>query len=247
MLILSVGMPKSGSAWYYNLTNDLLVAGGCHDARMIRDRYNLHPILKYGTCNIQDPTDEKLQLLTSPPIGDHTFVVKTHAPPTEFLVGLIDQGSLKATYVYRDPRDTAVSGYEEGRKLREKGKVHRGVTRLETMTDAIQWSESWLKRSWDRWKNVKGVLRVKYEDLLANPQNELERLASFLCVEVESDVLKEIDHRWRPERLVPSKGKIPLHFNKGVAGRFRKAMNPEEQSYCQERIGPYLSEMGYLA
>ena len=36
MIILSVGMPRAGSGWDYNLTNDLMLANGAQDARQIR-------------------------------------------------------------------------------------------------------------------------------------------------------------------------------------------------------------------
>ena len=31
MIVLSAGMPKSGTAWYFNVTNDLLIAAGYAD------------------------------------------------------------------------------------------------------------------------------------------------------------------------------------------------------------------------
>jgi hypothetical protein len=32
MLVLSAGMPRAGSGWFYNLTHDLLLANGAQDA-----------------------------------------------------------------------------------------------------------------------------------------------------------------------------------------------------------------------
>ena len=59
MLILCAWMQKAGTAWYYSLTNDLLKAGGFHDANEIREKFELHSILKFNVCNIQQPTREK--------------------------------------------------------------------------------------------------------------------------------------------------------------------------------------------
>jgi hypothetical protein len=140
----------------------------------------------------------------------------------------------------------AVSGLEEGAKLRRKGKLHRAVTKLQTMEDAILWSESWVRKSWDHWKDVRGVLRVRYEDLLARPEAELKRLASFLSLRVEDGVVEQITDKWRPENLVSVGGEVPLHFNKGVAGRFLSVMSPEQQRLCLERWRPSLVEMGYF-
>ena len=52
MIILSVGMPRAGSGWYYNLTNDLILATGGQDARQIRKKYHLGRILTEVNCNI---------------------------------------------------------------------------------------------------------------------------------------------------------------------------------------------------
>jgi len=45
MLTFSVGMPRAGSGWYYNLTHDLVTATGGEDARLIRRRYHLGRVL----------------------------------------------------------------------------------------------------------------------------------------------------------------------------------------------------------
>ena len=244
MLVLSVGMPKSGSAWYFNLTNDLLIASGFQDVRAVREEFQLHSILKYNTCNVQDLTQEKLAVLTSPPIADCTFVVKTHCSPNEYLLRSIEDGLVKPTYIYRDPRDVAVSGFEEGQKLQRKGRYHRGVTKLRNIEDAIYWSRSWINMSWDQWKNVTGDFRVRYEDLLANTERELERLSRFLNVEISNRVLNDIIDRYKPERLI-SRQDNRLHFNKGISGRFRHIMNVKELRLCKSMFGSYLADMGY--
>ena len=45
-MILSVGMPRAGSGWYYNLTQDLVKASGGEDARIIRSlgQASDHPV-----------------------------------------------------------------------------------------------------------------------------------------------------------------------------------------------------------
>ncbi len=52
MLVLSVGIPKSGSGWYFNLKNDLLIAAGHQDVRDIRKKFNLESCMKYYNCNM---------------------------------------------------------------------------------------------------------------------------------------------------------------------------------------------------
>ena len=61
-LILSVGMPRAGSGWYYNLTHDLMVAAGFQDGREIRKRYHLESILSEVNCNVGALTPHRLFL-----------------------------------------------------------------------------------------------------------------------------------------------------------------------------------------
>lgn len=243
MIILSAGLPKSGSAWYFRITNEAVQAAGFQDANEIKERFNLHNILKFGTCNIQEPTSEKIRLLTTPPIDNYTFAVKTHFPPNSTLLNYMAQGRIKTTFIFRDPRDMAVSGYEAGQKLRKTGRRDL-FAKLTNVKEAIYWAETWLKRSWEKWRVAEGVLFVRYEDLLAHPMVELKRLCEFMNFNLDPTTLDQILDKWSADR-VKSAPKQILHFNKGTSGRYRTAMGPGELKLCRERLGPYLKDMGY--
>ena len=45
MMYLSVGMPRAGSGWHYNLIHDLMQTAGGIDTRIIREKYRLQKIL----------------------------------------------------------------------------------------------------------------------------------------------------------------------------------------------------------
>ncbi len=51
-MILSVGMPRAGTGWHYNLTQDLVIAAGGVDAKYIRARYGLKRFLTEVNCNL---------------------------------------------------------------------------------------------------------------------------------------------------------------------------------------------------
>ncbi|MDF1516265.1 MAG: hypothetical protein P1S60_20815, partial [Anaerolineae bacterium] len=82
MIIVSAAMVKSGSGWYYNMTNDLMVVGGHQDARYVRDKYHLNSIMRYSNCNIEYPILPIMMMLLIPHMQGHTFAVKTHQAPT---------------------------------------------------------------------------------------------------------------------------------------------------------------------
>jgi hypothetical protein len=57
MLVLSAGMPKSGSGYFYNIINELLVAsGGGKDARWVKQKRALDGLMRWHNNNIGTPT-----------------------------------------------------------------------------------------------------------------------------------------------------------------------------------------------
>ena len=115
MIVICVGMIKAGSAWYFNLANDLLVAAGHQDAREIRQRFHLHSALKHQDCLLAGHPASKLLLLIPHFLG-HTFAVKAHGAASIGRRLLVNSGIAKATYIYRDPRDVVVSAFERGQE-----------------------------------------------------------------------------------------------------------------------------------
>jgi hypothetical protein len=120
MIILSVGMPRAGSGWYYNLTHELALAGGFQDAHIIRQRYHLQRVLTEVNCNIGALTPRRLLGVLAPSLLGNTFVIKAHAGPTPFALRLIRRGQIRPTYIYRDPRDAMLSAYENGQRALQK-------------------------------------------------------------------------------------------------------------------------------
>ncbi len=245
MIILSVGLPKSGSAWYYYMTNDLVVAAGHDDSTHIKEKYNLHHILKFPTCNIQEPTAEKLDLLLKPPVIDSTFTVKTHFPPNDALLKYMNSGDIKVTLMIRDPRDIALSGFEAGVAMRYRGK--RGTfANITTLAEAIIWTERWLDKTWSTWKRIDGILKVKYEDVLLSPLHELNRLSDFLDFQIPKESLQAIASHWSKNSGAKKNPSIG-HFNKGISGRHRQAIRGADLALCRERLGEYIEAMGYVS
>ena len=244
MLVLSASLFKSGSAWFLYLVNDMMVSAGYSDNRMIRNKFDLK-FIKYDECNIQEPDFEKLRILTTSPVSNYSFVVKTHYPPNEYILKSLSEGKIKATYIYRDPRDVAVSGLEAGKRLRDRGIFER-FANLKTMEQAIAWSAGILRKNWEKWAGIEGVLCFKYEDLVKNTVGELLRLANFLEIKVKEDKIKEIIKNHSSKNLKKSNVNLnKYHFNKGKTGRFREVMTEEEIELCNKTFGHYLEKMGY--
>ena len=240
MIVLSVGMPRAGSGWHYNLINDLMKTRGAVDAREIREKYGLQSILTEVNCNIGVPSIRRLGMVAIPALLGNTFVIKAHAGPTRTSRLLQSLGLLRITYIYRDPRDAMLSAFEYGQRALQKGhpNAFSHLTGFQTSLDFIMR----YIRIWEKWMKERNVLIARYEDLMTNYDNEAARLTKFLKIDGTRAEVQEVIEAYRPGA---AEGQQGLHFHKGKIGRFREVYGAEEQAILKKRLGSYLSRMGY--
>lgn len=240
MFYISAGMPRAGSGWFYNIMHDLVVAMGGDDAREIRRRFFLQPILTEVNCNIRILSDARVAAVGIPVLLGKRFVIKTHSGPRRLARWLIERSWMKVAYIYRDPRDAALSAYEYGRRMREAGRPN-AFSHLETIEQALHFMVPYV-RIWAQWMALPQVLKVRYEDLRADFDREVARLAAFLEVPAEHPALDEVRQRYQPGVKTDHRG---LHFHKGEVARFRQIFTPEQQALSQRLFGDVLQRMGY--
>lgn len=241
MIVLSVGMPRAGSGWYYNLMHDLVLADGGKDARQVRKEYHLEGILTEVNCNIGALTLRRVSKVLIPAWKGEKFVIKAHAGPT--LVGnfALSMGWMKASYLYRDPRDALLSAMDFGKRTLDQGHPN-AFSHLTTLDKAIDFMLEYC-RIWEAWMKKDDVLHARYEDLLSNYDVEAAKLLNYLKMDPARVNVTEVIEKYRPGKA--SQGKDGLHFFKGQVGRFREKFNDEEQAKLAEKFGPYLTRMGY--
>jgi len=240
MIILSVGMPRAGSGWHYNLIHDLMKTTGCADAHDIREQYRLQRILTEVNCNIGVLSLRRLAMVTVPALAGKTFVIKAHAGPTTWSRLLSRMGLLRITYIYRDPRDAMLSAYEYGQRALKKGRPN-AFSHLGDFEKSLAFMQDYV-RIWEQWQAEKGVLIARYEALLQDYEAESARLVDFLQLDGGRPEVQQVIEGYRPSK---AEGQQGLHFYKGKIGRFRETYSAEQQAVLAERFGPYLSKMKY--
>ncbi|MBL8100352.1 MAG: sulfotransferase domain-containing protein, partial [Anaerolineales bacterium] len=240
MIVLSVGMPRAGSGWHYNLINDLMMTNGATDARVIREKYKLQNILTEVNCNIGVLSARRLAMVTMPALLGNTFVIKAHSSPTTASRFLTRLGLLLPIYIYRDPRDAMLSAYDYGQRALAKGRPN-AFSHLLEFDDCVNFMMDYV-HIWEKWMNEKNVLIARYEDLLTNYDEEFIRLVEFLNLDRNNPQVKERGEQYRPGA---NDGKQGLHFFKGKIGRFRESYTTEQKQILAEKLGKYLTQMGY--
>ena len=240
MIVLSVGMPRAGSGWHYNVIHDLMATTGCADARDIREKYRLQKILTEVNCNIGVLSARRLAMVTVPALTGNTFVIKAHAGPSSASHILEAIGLLKVTYIYRDPRDAMLSAYDFGQRALGKGRPN-AFSHLTDFQKTLDFMAEYV-RIWEKWMGEKTPLIARYEDLLLNYDAEVTRLVGFLKLDGSRPQVQAVIEQYRPEK---GEGQQGLHFFKGKIGRFRQSYSADEQKVMAERFGSALQKMGY--
>lgn len=242
MIVLSVGMPRAGSGWHYNLIHDLMKTTGCADARDIREKYGLQSILTEVNCNIGVLSVRRLGMVAIPALMGNTFVIKAHAGPTSASRLLSTLGLLRITYIYRDPRDAMLSAYDFGQRALTKGRPN-AFSHLSDFEKSLDFIMDYV-RIWEKWMNEKNVLVARYEDLLTNYDTESAKLVDYLKLDGNKPEVQEVIAQYRPGA---NDGQQGLHFYKGKIGRFRESYTEAQQKILNDRLGAWLARMGYEA
>lgn len=241
MIVLSVGMPRAGSGWHYNLIHDLMETASYDEARDIREKYRLQNILTEVNCNIGVLSLRRLLMVSIPALLGKDFVLKAHAGPTIWSRTLAALGLLQIVYIYRDPRDAMLSAYEYGQRSIDKGRPNF-FSRLTNFEETLDFMTEYV-RIWDGWMAEKKVLIARYEDLLTNYEAETTRLIAYLELDADDGAVKAIVEEYRPGQAEARQQ--GLHFFKGKMGRFRDAYTNDQQVVMSERFGAALKQMKY--
>ena len=240
MLIINIGMPRSGTLWRYKLIRDLVIAGGGKDGLEIRNNYFLKPFLSLPNADINTLKFKRLFPASYPSFLGETYVLNTHAGPTGLAKKLIKQGRLKVVYGFRDPRDCILSMLEYSKRaLPHYSNEFLG---LKTLQDAMNYMEPYI-RIWDEWTKLEGVIIVKYEEMLENYHQVVVTIKNYLNLDLRHEDLDKILNTYMPQAK-PEEG-VKIHFVHGKANRFRDLFNPEELEQINSTYRDVLNRMGY--
>ena len=243
MIVISAGLQKSGTAWFFNLTNDLLAASGGEDVRCVRERYGLDDVLLGANCRLRDLEWSTFARLARSAIK-RDLAVKTHGNLSAPARRLLDWGLIKATYIYRDPRDVALSALRHGLRLRQQGRKAGRLDELDTIEAGIERTAGWLSAGVG-WRSHPKVFRTSYEDLVQDPKSVLGRLLDYLAQTVTEDTLAEVVASYEPSRLAEARLVGRLHFDRGEVGAFRREMTAEQIERANRAFAPHLEALGY--
>jgi len=253
--IIVVGYPKSGCTWATRLVAELV---GCPVAGFWRSEKK--EIAVEGEDRVSDYR-----------------VFKSHHQFSELGISPNDPET-HLFYILRDPRDIAISAASHFqfdrfpriatlfRGVRRGEKLYRHTLypllvrrnyRLERMTEALLDGSAEvhnsLRVSWrDHWQPYQeaGVPMVRYEDLLATPEEQCTRILQHLGLkrsaqEIASAVANQSFEHKKQALLQQGETGRAKFLRVGKSGQWQKKLPPHLQTRFAKEIGPEMREWGY--
>jgi DNA-binding ferritin-like protein (Dps family) len=133
-----------------------------------------------------------------------------------------------------------LSAFDFGQRALEKGRPN-AFSHLTDFEKTLDFMIEYV-RIWESWMSEKSALIARYEDLLTDYDNEVNRLVKYLKLNGDQSEVQKVIELYRPGK---AEGQQGLHFFKGKIGRFRESYTPDQQRVMAERFRSALEKMGY--
>jgi hypothetical protein len=181
-------------------------------------------------------------------------VLKLHVHGSQKNAKILREAGIPYVVMYRDLRDVAVSHYFYVRRTPwhpeyedyasrnvEEGLLHFGHTLL---PDFVDWMRSWRER-----RDPDLSIELRYEDLLANTEEEFRTVASHFRLDESSPTIQRIvaEHSFENMSDGRSRGQQDesSFVRKGVSGDWQNHFTPKLKVLYKETAGDVLVEFGY--
>lgn len=280
MIIWLASYPKSGNTWVRSIISSLLYSNDGNFNFELMLRVSQFPEKKYfkdfvnDFSNFNEIKESWISAQDKINLDNQIKILKTHQG--KYTVGknsfTNDQNTLATIYIVRDPR-TLISSISNHYTL-PIDSVCDFLTTPQIIGNTKKWEEKetgmqcllgkWNDhyRSWTRNKN--NFLLIKYEDLIQNPENELEKIINFLkkYLDVKTNDnknkkilettsfknLKEMEQKGLfKENVLNKKDDSKVNFfHLGPANNWKDTLNEDVKNKIEKNFYNEMKELDYL-
>ena len=280
MIIWVASYPKSGNTWVRSIISSLVYTeDGIFDFPSIKkiDQYPQRRFLEFFTQDYNNIHEIKKQWITSQErinLDTKIKFFKTHHLNCKVdNYPFTNKGCTRATiYIVRDPRNLIASisnhfskSIEESKKFLLTSKILSPGKEIELRGgNVITYLGSW-KEHYKFWtRDNENLLIIKYEDLVKNIHQEIDKIIGFLKNFIDFEVsatkkenvikstsfeaLKKIEDNGNFTENVFVKGKSEKvrFFNKGPSNVWQNTLPKNIQKELETELNSELKELGYL-
>ena len=280
MIIWLASYPKSGNTWVRSIISSLLYSDdGDFNFELIK-KIKQFPEKKYfkdligDFGNFDEIKKNWITVQDSINLDNQIKILKTHQG--KYTVGkdsfTNSQNTLAKIYIVRDPR-TLVSSISNHYTLSLNEACNFLMT-PQIIGNSKRWEENQIGmkcllgkwndhyRSWTRNKN--DLLLIKYEDLVQNPNNELEKIVNFLknYLNIETNInknkkilestsfkkLKQMEQKGLfKENVLNKKNNNKVNFfHLGPANNWKETLNEDDKNKIEKNFYEEMTELKYL-
>ena len=280
MIIWVASYPKSGNTWVRSIISSLVYTeNGIFDFPSIKkiDQYPQRRFLEHFTQDYNNIHEIKKHWITSQErinLDTKIKFFKTHHLNCKIdNYPFTNKECTRATiYIVRDPRNLidSISNHfsksiEESKKFLLTSKILSPGKEIELRGgNVITYLGSW-KEHYKFWTNDnENLLIIKYEDLVKNIHQEIDKIIAFLKNYIDLEVsdtkkeniikstsfeaLKKIEDNgdFTENVFVKGRSKKVRFFNKGPNNNWQKTLPTEIQKDLETELNNELKELGYL-
>jgi hypothetical protein len=160
----------------------------------------------------------------------------------------IDQ--YKILLILRDPRDVLVSHYYSAKysheisttKMRNKRKKIKNQNIDEFVLERTEEFSGIYNQYKDKILNLRGVVFVRYEDMISNPKNFITKLYNILDIDINN---KDIDKIVKDRMIMPKEEQKYSHRRSGKSGQYLDKLKPETISIINLKLENIISVFGF--
>ena len=280
MIIWIASYPKSGNTWVRSIISSLIYSNdGNFDFDLLKkiqqfpnkkyfenftnDFHNINEIKKYWieSQNFLN-LDKEVKFFKTHhincKIGEHAFTNKNN--------------TLGTIYVVRDPRNL-INSFTNHYSI-DKNTAKNFITSRQSVTGALgemkkdnniftilgSWNDH--LKSWT--KMNQNLLLIKYEDLIENPLNEINKITKYLANLIDfsyneekiNNIInstsfevmkkKEIEKGFHESVMDNTNENKVNFFNLGKENNWEKYLNSEDQEFIKDKLGLEMRELGYI-
>lgn len=225
--------PKAGTHWVKEIVNCL---PSKPDLERTRDfdldlvMLEVTPPSPPGETSMVPQSLEELSEYRSPRI------IGTHLP-FRMLPRLVQQGKAKVIYVYRDPRDMAVSGYHMLKAVNSHQPLFKWSVLLERYMEGKVPFGSWWEHFYSCQQNRHrpNVLVLYYEEMKQDPREAVRKIAGFLSKTLSEADIDAIVKSCSIEEAKKAKPHS-VFLRKGVSGDWKNHFTVLENECIQKQL-----------
>ncbi len=260
--ILQNGIPRSGNLWLHYLLRRCLAEAGIEISQFISG----HPVAR-----LLDQEDlgingiSQIDFINIEPLQNFFTIRDVFRWPIEDMPHYIEASTHVAThsvwneasretynrfshviYVIRDPRDTAISlsrfDFTPFNRLHRPSPFDSPETYLDY--HLVNLMHTWVQHVAAHIKNRQdiNIHFVFYERLLSEPEKELQRLITFLDLNLDDNSCQRVLDDTGFETIKKAQ---THHLNKGQWGQWRGSLSNYQARQTEQIAGPMLHALGY--